>query len=357
MNEATYRILDVVSRNLGIPMPISEITKSISEIHARAYYSNTYERIKELEEEEILTLTNAGRSSLVSLNFDNYMTIGILAEMELRRKHDFLKERQEMQMLMLESDTRLRNVPLMSHMMIMHPKKNAALNKAEMLICLKASDDKKALEETKIRIHATAATLQRARNVRVDCMVLDNQAFVDLLKSNEYNAIREILYDKIVMMHPQDFWLEIKCTLEKGYRISTMTYETAPVKISERDVAFNLARFGYTEISPEVKLGRSFCLEYVITSILFHNNARRIDAIPVIIAKNPRTSYDLLLFLTRKYGFDNRILGILRALRYIVTQELGAVDEMIRILEATGTEEISANANSIKEKLKLYNVT
>ena len=96
MDEATYRILDILSQRLGIPMSINEITKNIGEIHGGAYYANTHKKIKELDREEVLTLTRAGRSSLVSLNFDNYMIIGMLAEMELRRKHDFLKGKQEM---------------------------------------------------------------------------------------------------------------------------------------------------------------------------------------------------------------------------------------------------------------------
>ena len=90
---------------------------------------------------------------------------------------------------------------------------------------------------------------------------------------------------------------------------------------------------------------------------MFHDDARRIDAIPVIIAKNPKISYDLLLFLARKYGFGGKMLGILRTLRNLVTHGIKAVDEPIRLLEAIGMEEVRANSKSIKEKLRLYNVT
>ena len=228
MNEATYRILDILSRRLGIPMSINEITKNIGEIHGGAYYANTYEKIKELDREGILTLTKAGRSSMVSFNFDNYMIIDMLAEIELRRKHDFLKGKQEMQMLMLETDTHLRSVPLVSHVLLMYPEKNTKLNKAEMLIHLKESNDKKAVEGTKIQIHATAETLQRTRNVRVDYLALENGTFLDLLKSNEHNAVREMLHDKIAILHPQDFWLEVKSATEEGIKFSAISHETKP---------------------------------------------------------------------------------------------------------------------------------
>ena len=357
MDEATYKILDILSRRLGIPMSINEITKNIDEIHEGAYYANTHKKIKELDREEILTLTKAGRSSLVSLNFNNYMIIGMLAEMELRRKHDFLKGKQEMQMLMLETDTYLRSVPLISHILLMYPEKNTRLNKAEMLIHLKESDDKKALEGTKIQIHAMAEILRQTCNVRVDYLALENGVFVDLLRSNECNTVREMLHDKIAILHPQDFWLEVKNVTGKGIKISAISHETSPAKISEEDIVFNLARLGYTEIGSKVRQGKPFCIEYVISSIMFHNDARRIDAVPVIIAKNPKISYDLLLFLARKCGFGGRMLGILRTLRDLAAHEMKTADEPIRLLEAMRTKEVKADAKSIKEKLRLYNIT
>lgn len=66
MDEATYRILDILSRRLGSPTSINEITKSIDQIHGRAYYANTYEKIKEMGKEGTIILTKAG-TSLVCL--------------------------------------------------------------------------------------------------------------------------------------------------------------------------------------------------------------------------------------------------------------------------------------------------
>ena len=357
MDEPTYRILDILSRRLGISMSINEITKNIDEIHGGAYYANTHEKIKELGREEILVLTKAGRSSLVSPNFDNYMIIDMLAEMELRRKHDFLKGRQEMQMLMLETDTHMRSIPLISHILLMYPEKNTKLNKAEMLIRLKGSDDRKAIEETKVGVHTVMETLQQRHNIRMDYLILESRMFLDLLKSNEHNTVREMLHDKIAILHPQDFWLEVKNITEKGIRISSISHETSPAKISEEDIVFNLARFGYVEIGSKVKQGKLFCMEYAISSIMFHDDARRMDAIPVIIAKNPKISYGLLLFLARKYGFGGKMLGILRTMRNLVARGMKTVDEPIRLLEAMRIEEVKANTKSIKEKLRLYNVT
>lgn len=262
-----------------------------------------------------------------------------------------------MQMLMLETYMNLRSVPLISHILLMYPEKNTNLNKAEMLIYLKESNDKKAIEETKIGIHTIIETLQQMHNIRIDYLILESKIFLYLLKSNEHNTIREMLHDKIAILHPQDFWLEVKNVTEKGIKISAISHEINPAKISEEDTVFNLARFGYTEIGSKVKQGKLFCIEYVIASIMFHDDARRMDAIPVIIAKNSKISYDLLLFLARKYGFDGNILGILRTLRNIVAHGMKTIDEPIRLLEAMKIEEVKANTKSIKEKLRLYNVT
>ncbi len=357
MDEATYRILDILSRKLGNPISINEITKNIDEIYGGTYYANTYEKIKELYKERIIILTKVGRSSLISLDFDNYMINDMLAEMELKRKQNFLKEKQEIQILLLENDMCLYDLPLISYILLMYPEKNTKLNKVEMLIHLKDSDDKKVIEETKIKIHVIVQRLQQIHNIRIDYLTLESRMFLELLKSNKSNTIREMLHNKIVILHPQDFWLVIKNAAEKGIKICANQDETNPAKISEKDLIFNLTMLGYTEFGPKIKQGKLFCIEYVISSIMFHNDARRIDAIPVIIAKNPKISYDLLLFLARKYGFVGKMYGILRALQNLVTHEIKTINEPIRLLDAMKVVEVKADIKSMKEKLRLYNVT
>jgi hypothetical protein len=186
---------------------------------------------------------------------------------------------------------------------------------------------------------------------------VEDENLFELLKSNDSNPIRETLHDRIVILHPQDFWMAIRNVVEKGIKISAEENETNPAKISEEDLIFNLARFGYTEIGPKLKQGRLICIEYIIAAIMFHKDARRIDAISVIIAKNPKTNYDLLLFLARKFDFGGEILGILLALRNLVPHGMKKINEPIKLLEAMRIEEIKVNTKSIKEKLRLYNVT
>jgi hypothetical protein len=358
MDETTYRILDILSRNMGSLTSINELTKKMEKSYGGAHYANIHEKIQDLNRDGIITLSRSGRSSLISMNFDNCLIIDLLAEMELRRKQDFLRGKQEMQMLMLEMDTYLHNLLLIKSASLIRPERNARLNKAELLIHLKESDDRKSIEESKIGIHTIVDTLQKIHNIRIDYLLLEDVMFLNLLKSNERNPVREALHNKIAVLHPQDFWMEIRSAIEKGIRIIAEENEANPAKINERDLVFNLARFGYAELGPKIKQGDMICIEYIIAAIMFQNNARRMDTIPIILAKNfKKTNYDLLLFLARRFGFEGKMLGILKALRNLVAREITAIDEPIRLLESMKIEEIKADSKSMKEKLRLYNVT
>ncbi len=354
MLDLTYKVLDVLSRRIGIPTSISESKREIKERYNSAHYANTYEKIKQLEQEEIILLAKIGKSTLVSLNFDSYVIVDMLAEMEFKRKREFVRGRQELQILLSDIYTHLLKIPLISYALLIYPEKNARLNKIEMLVHLKESNAKRATG-TKINIHTAVKRLQRIYNIRIDCLTLEDIAFLDLLKSNEHNMIREMLYDKIVILHPQDFWLTVKDEVS-GVKVSDVKCEDVP-KIDQKDITYNLARFGYTGIGNKVEQGKLFCIEYIITAVMFHDDIRTVESIPVIIAKNPKIKYDLLLFLAQKYEFGDRLLGILRALRDMPIYEIEVVDEPIKLLETTGVKEANMDINDIKERLRVYNVT
>jgi hypothetical protein len=357
MDEATYRILDILSRNLGKPISINQLTKKIEETYGGTYYANTNEKIHSLTQDNIIRLSKSGRSSIISPYFENYLLIDLFATMELMRKQDFLREKQEMQMLMMEIDTLLHNLPFIKSISLMNPERNAKLNKAEFMFHLKFPN-RKSTEGAKIEISAIMASLQRMHNIKIDYLILDDDTFLGLLKSNESNPVREMLHNKITVLHPQGFWMSIRGEILRGTMIVAEEDEIHPAKISENNLVFNLARLGYTELGPKLEQGRPICIEYILSAIMFRNDVRRMDAIPIILAKNSKkTSYDLLLFLARRYGFEGKILGILKALRNLVTHGMTNIDEPIRLLKAMRIEEIKPNTKSMREKLRLYNVT
>jgi hypothetical protein len=92
-------------------------------------------------------------------------------------------------------------------------------------------------------------------------------------------------------------------------------------------------------------------VEYIITAIMTSNDARRINGIPVMLAKN-KAKYSLLIFLSLKHGLEGRLLGILRTLDMIKPTR---PNEMaIRILESLKAVEIQPDVKSIQENMRLY---
>ncbi|WP_166392523.1 hypothetical protein [Candidatus Nitrosotalea sp. TS] len=353
-----FRILDVLTREIGNALSINKIAEKVRTLYGSGDYKNIYVAINNMNKDKIVTLEQAGNTSIASINFENYLIIDLLSEMELRKKRDFLKNRQEMQMLMLEFDTYLYNQDLIQSISIINPERNAKLNKAEFLVHLKKSSNRKVVYETKLGIYVMLNHLQMIHTIRIDALVLEDDEVSDLLKSNEANPVREMFYDKIAIFSSQSFWLWIRNEIIKGMKIKTEEHQTHPAKISEEDLVYNLARFGYTEFGPKIKEGRQICMEYTIAAIMFRKDARRIDAIAIMLAKNTkRTNYDLLLFISRKYDFAEKILGILKSLRNLVTHVTTAAEEPIRLLESMNIEEIRADEKNMKDRLKLYRVT
>jgi hypothetical protein len=160
-----------------------------------------------------------------------------------------------------------------------------------------------------------------------------------------------MLYDKITFHGPQDFWSHIAAALAKGYRIELLEAETNAAKIPEKDLTFNLARFGYKEVGSELREGQRICIEYIIASIMMKGDARRIEAIPILMAKN-KANHSLLIFLSEKYGASGRLIGLLKALDKIKPSKEIAIT--IGILESLKPKEIRANNKSIEEKMRLY---
>lgn len=350
MDETTLRIVDGLSRSLGMQLSISGLTKEIARLHGRAYYANVYNKLRRLSEEGIVALTRAGRSSLVSLNLGSYLTMDLLTEMELARKHDLLKRRESLRLLFAGIEEGLKDFYLVNSLCLINPKGNTSLNRAELLILLqKAAEESKSDAEA---IRKSLMNLQALHNIRIDFLILGKDEFLEILRTEEKNPLKEMLSNKIAFYAPQSFWSVIKDGLARGSRISFEREAINPGKIPERTVAYNLARFGYKEIGTKIQREENICIELVVTSLLTGKDARRLDAIPVILAKN-QANYNLLVFLSQKYNVSGRLLGLLKALNRIKPEK--RLETAIDTLEAMKVGEVEADQSSIRERLRLYN--
>jgi hypothetical protein len=367
MDETTFRILDTLSRDLGSPVSINELTRKIRELHKTAHYKNIYDKIQELGGQDVIKLNRIGKSSVITLNFNDYRTTGKLAEMELEKERRFLENKTGMQMLLMKIKTCFQGFCINS-ISIISPEKNILLNRAEFLFILyeppkkmeevhetgqgreKEQEREKSIQNEILSIHSVMQSLEKAHNMKLDCLVLRGKDFLSLLKESQSNPLKVMLPYQIAFFHPQDYWIEIKEAIISGIGIRGAE-EVNPAKISEQDLAYNMSRFGYKEMGTRISKGRELCLEYIIVSILIKDDARRIEAIPILLAKN-KPRYNLLIFLCKKYEKLEKMLGLLKVLNKIVkSKETG---NAIKILETIKIRGKKADEKAIIQKMRLY---
>jgi len=307
MDASTLRIMDTITSSLGDPLSINQLTERIKDTYGSAFYANIYNKLQILKKEGLLNLELIGRSSNIKLNFQNYLLIDTLAEMEIEKKRKFLTERNDLFPFLAEMDKALSNSCAINSISSINPSRNIKLNRIELLFLLK--DTPNYHDET-INIYKQTLKLQNKHNLKINNLITDKRDFFDLSTSDEINPLREALSKKITFFCPQAFWNEIKEIAEKT-EIRTIRPETKPASITDSDIAYNLNRFGYKEFGLHITQGRKICIEYITTALLLQEDARLIEAIPIILAKNNFKS-NLLAFLSQKYETSGKLIGLLR---------------------------------------------
>ena len=359
MKDIECKILDTLSREMGNPISIHKIKEKINIVYEHAHYPTIYNTVQELEKRKLINIDKYGKSSVASLNFDNPLLIDNLAQVELINKIHFLEERKDWQILVLQINSYLREFGMIRSILIINPETNAKLNRIEFLILLRKEENKK---ETK-DIRSNMGLLQRVHNIRIDYLMLDEASFENLLRYEDTNPIKEVMSNKIVIFYPQTFWFMIKNLLDKGIRIKVEEKSISLTKISEQDIVFNLARFGYKEMGTKITQGKPIGIEYLITSILVKkDNIRRLEAIPIILAKNKeKINYTLLVFLVTKFKMILQLHNILKVLdEFTPTKEVKEVMSEIKdtVLKKVKTDQqaIELSLKDMEKKMKVYDV-
>ena len=349
MDETTFRILDAMS-DMKL-CSINSLTNKIRKLHKTAYYKNIYDKIQQLEKKGIIKLERIGKSSASRLNFSNYLLMDLLSEMELKKKQNFLQKRNEMQMLFMEMDAYFKQSLLINSISIIDPEKNISFNRLEFLFILKDSGPRENSINEEIGIHKIMQNLEKKHNIKLDCLILSDSEFLGMMKQKQINPLKPMLLKQTAFFSPQNYWTLIRKSVEEGADMESAE-EINPAKISEQDMIYNLNRFGYKEFGPAIKQGKEISPEFIIISILIKDSARRIEIIPVLIAKN-RINYRVLAFLCMKYEKSEKLLGLLKALEKIKKNR--ETENTIKILEKIGIKEKKADINSVRQKMRLYN--
>src|SRR6266699_3791064 len=249
-----FKIIDTISREIGNPNSIRGLTTEIKQEFGSAHYPNIYNALLGLKDKNIIQIEKQGNASIPLLNFSNYLLPDMLIDQEN------MANRQKARSMINE--------------------------------------------------------LRRHSNIRMEDLILSQAILIDFLKSSEKNPIKEMLSDKIATYLPQSFWNLIRNAYIHGTRIRFDNERTNLSKIKESDLTYNLAKFGYKELGPEIRQGEGYSMEYIISSILMGNDPRRAAAASILISKN-RPSFELLEFLSMRHGFAEQLLGLLEAVNDI----------------------------------------
>jgi DNA-binding PadR family transcriptional regulator len=345
MDETEFKIIDALSRDPDEKFSISALTRDIHRLHGTAHYPNIYKSLQRMHEEGIIDIERTGNSSLVSLNIGNMQTIDALTEMEIRRKHILLAKWKDLRRL-LESIS--AELPTCQASLI-DAERNVKLNRAELLIQLPdCPSDAHLCENLSKKLREIEGRL----NIRIDPLMLDEMEFRALLAARDRNQLKEMLSRHTALQASDLLWNLIRNAWTHGIRIHFDSDETIPAKISGGDLIHNLARFGYTEFGARIGEGRDIGIEYIVIALLLNGNARRTNAIPVILAKN-KTNYSLLLFLAKKYGLQSELYGLLNAMAK--HREDSDLRRALSILEKSNVREVKVNDASIEKIMRTYN--
>ncbi len=361
MKESTFQVLDALSRNIGRAMPIRELNAEIGRIYGKAYYKNTYDEAASLAKKNIIAITRAGKSSLTELDFSNPGLIDLLSEIDLKRKRSLLEENPRFFEILYSLESELRAFHCIDAALLSKPLHGFKLRRLEIIFFMRMpgiENGEELFKKDALGIIYAAKQCENRHGIKIDCLFLEtgfagrNELF-ELLGSEDGNPLPEMLSNKIAFLSPQTFWAYLQIAFRKGLLQNIQAGEFNPAKISEEELGYNLNRFGYSEFGPGAGRGQKICLELLIAALLIKNDARRIDAIPMLLAKNNgKIHYPMLVFLCRKYGKGGALLGLLNALGKL-KPTIGAAFAA-KMLEAMGEKKEKPNETAIKQKMVLY---
>lgn len=323
MKEMEYRILDLLLQNIGSGMSVNELNRKISDKYGLKHsYKEVYQRIRELENEGFIKVQTAGRASILSLNFGNFLTSGTLAIFELEKRQKFMHRHPELTRFFEDIDIGFRPVYTIEFIALAKPEKSRITNSWDLLFVLhrlppitdyrdgrtESAEELKEKEYKEIKcIFSTLETLEKQHNLKINALVLYSEEFQSDISSEEGNQTKKFIGDSMLLKNPEDFWRELRILEEKGFEFRPGKIPEPP-GITEGCLQFNLSRFGYSSFlqgRTEKKETGKISIETLIATILLKQDIRLIEAIPVLMTKT-KINQRSLLFFSKKYGLINK---------------------------------------------------
>lgn len=348
LNKTRFKILNNLLDIKGENLSISELTKSIKKKYGSGNYSLINEELHKMADEKLVYLEKIGHTLVPKLNFDNQNLITLLVKIELDNKLDLLNKFPQLQPIISLIENNCQKLHYIHSISIINAKQNKKLNRVELLIIFRPKELDENwdynhdlhLRKEKEKIKRILQSLGTKYNIRIDYLILDRAEYLELVQSDEINQVGDMLKTKIVIFRPQIFWFEYKDIIDNYFKnlklYNKKETETNPSFISEQELTYNLARFGYIEFGSNTIQTDNISIEYIITAILIRNDIRKLESIPIIILKNMNSIHiELLKFLCIKYGVLDKLLYIIETMKYNNLEKL----ELYNVLSSSTESE------------------
>lgn len=351
MNETEIRILSTLGSEIGNPISISELTKRIRINYGSADYKNIHKSIQNFGEKNIIKFEKSGNAMIAKINFANLLIVDIFTEIEIIKKINFLEKHKKFQSIFSELIIHVKEFKQLKTLMLLDGDQNAENNKIELLMIV---NDNEIQKETK-RIKKILEDLKNKYNIEIINLIIENNNFINYLKSQESNIVKENLKNKIILFKAQTLWIEIKECVVNGFNIKTEN-EIKLNNISEEEIKYNLSTYGYTEIMNENEFVKQIELECLIISIMLKEKYQKyFNAIPIIVLKNKeKLNYNLLIYLSNKYETHEKLFRMFKIINHvfptkkIICETKKLTQQKIKITDA--------EIKKIKEKMIQYNM-
>lgn len=326
MNEHEFRVLDALVRNPDGRMSINELDRWVSRrYNLRKAYKNTRHTVLRLRLENVLSTKSRGKSTMTGLNFGSPLLAGELAIFEIEKKRRFLTANPDFNGVLWELEKKLDAVA--DFAILSDPERSRITGSWDALLAVR---DESAADRV-------VGNFEKMHNIRINQLVLMPREFESSMTSEEGNPAKAFLAgERMVLLNPERFWRTVCSMKERGLEIKLENLPN-PTKLKDEAILANMSIFGYPLRSPSAKKPseaglEKIALESLIAAIVFKGgDARLIEAIPILLAKNP-VNQRYLFFMAKKYGMINKVGFLLEASEELIVSDRRKIMEIGRAL-------------------------
>lgn len=370
MKETDVRVVETLSRSLPGGLSISRLTDEIQGWHGTGHYKNVHGSVERLASQGALRLEREGGSSRVSLELGSLATVDLLAEVDLLTKRRARPATDPREPTPSALASLLQQEPMVTTAFLVDEEASRALNRMEVVIVVGSTEDEalgrgeggvgpdgEASPERLTDLHRRISDRTEELNTRVDLLVIAEDELIARLSGPRADPVQALVGRRTALVDPQRLWWLVHRAQREG-RSPRSTTGGEPrdgildviAGITEEELAWNLPRYGYTEMGAGAGGGRELPVELVIAALLRAEDPRRRYATTVLLTKNPWNPR-ILAFLATKHNLQDDLSAFLGTLGTLApSPRIQAAQRLIR----QPAEEVEIDREQVQEMLDLY---